>query len=65
MVVSRGFATSEDKIKNALNFVQFLASSIDYEKKISSQTMKESVPLQDFVAAHCNMSDYVFQLKTP
>ena len=61
--VGVAFAASEDEINSALNFIQFLEPSIDSEKKMTSKIMKESVPLQDLITGHCNMSKYVFQIK--
>ena len=55
--VGVAFAASEDEIKHVLNFIQFLEPSIDSEKKMTSKIMKESVPLQDFITGHCNMSN--------
>ena len=58
-----GFAATTDDINNTLSFVQFLEPSIDSEKSMTSKIINESEPLRKFIETHCNMSDYVFQVK--
>jgi len=52
-----------DEINKTLDLLRFLEPSIENEKDLTSKIIKESVPLQNFIEAHCNMSDYVFQIK--